>query len=77
MPNDNVANERETISARAQVLTMADEEGFDSVQYDGGTCRHALVRDGREIENKDFTFCRINTRFPSLLAEALFVANLA
>jgi hypothetical protein len=46
------------------------------VQYEGGTCWHALVRYSREIENKEFTFCRINTGFPSLLTEALSVANL-
>jgi hypothetical protein len=48
-------------------LTVAEEEGFDSVQYEGGACWHALVRYSREIENKEFTFCRINTGFPSLL----------
>jgi hypothetical protein len=56
---------------------VAEEEGFDAVQYKGGTRWHALVRYSREIENKDFTFCRINTGFPSLLIEALFVADLA
>ena len=55
----------------------AEEEGFDSVQYEGGTCWHALVCYSREIENKEFTFCRINTGFPSLLIGALFVANVA
>jgi hypothetical protein len=30
-----------------------------------------------EIENKEFTFCRINTGSPSLLIGALFVANVA
>ena len=47
------------------------------MQYGGGTCWHALVRYSRAIENKDFTFCRTNTGFPSLLIEALFVANVA
>jgi hypothetical protein len=56
---------------------VAEEEGFDSTQYDGGTRWHALVRYSREIENKEFTFCRINTGFPSLLIGALFVANVA
>jgi len=56
---------------------MAEEEGFDSVQYEGGTCWHALVRYGREIENKEFTFCRINTGFASLPIGTLFVANVA
>jgi hypothetical protein len=25
-------------------FSLAEEEGFDSVQYEGGTCWHALVR---------------------------------
>jgi hypothetical protein len=64
-------------AAKSCILVMAEEEGFDSVQYAGGTCWHALVRYSRETENKEFTFCRINTGFPPLLIEPLFVANLA
>jgi hypothetical protein len=56
---------------------MAEEEGFDLSRYEGGTCWHALVQYGREIENKEFTFCRIDTGFPPLLIEALFVATVA
>jgi hypothetical protein len=56
---------------------MAEEEGFDLVECEGGTCWHALVRYSREIENKEFTSCRMNTGFPPLLIEALFVANAA
>jgi hypothetical protein len=47
------------------------------VQYEGGTCWHALVRYGREIENKEFTSCLINTGFASLPIGTLFVANVA
>jgi hypothetical protein len=56
---------------------MAEEEGFDSLQYESATCWHALVRYSQEIENKEFAFCHINTGFPSLLMGALFVANVA
>jgi hypothetical protein len=34
---------------------MAEEEGFDFVEYEDGTCWHALVCYTRNVETKGFT----------------------
>jgi hypothetical protein len=46
------------------MVTVAEEEGFDFVQYKGGTRWHALVCYSRMLETKDLRFLCINTAFP-------------
>jgi hypothetical protein len=45
------------------VCALAEEEGFDSSQYEGGTRWHVLVRYTRNLETKGFTVSCINTAF--------------
>jgi hypothetical protein len=63
------------MAARAQVLTTAEEEGFDSVQYEGGTGWHALVRYGRHVETKGFTMFPLKHCFPTILIPSFSVAG--
>ena len=54
---------------------MAEEEGFDSAQYEGGSCWHVLVCYTRTLGNKGFTLCLHKHSVPAILISPCFVAQ--
>jgi hypothetical protein len=56
---------------------MAEEEGFDFPQYEGGSRWHTLVRDTGSVANKQLRFTRVNTGLRHRLIPSVFAANVA
>jgi hypothetical protein len=54
---------------------MAEEEGFDSAQYEGGTRWHALVRYTRNVETRGFNVSLHKQRFFMILNSPFFCST--
>jgi hypothetical protein len=54
---------------------VAEEEGFDFAQYEGGTRWHVLVCYSRNVESKGFTIFPDKRCFSAILIPLFFVAR--
>jgi hypothetical protein len=59
----------------SSLFSIAEEEGFELRQYEGGNRWYALVRYARNVENMGFAIFRVERAFERSLISSFFVAN--
>jgi len=47
------------LNCRRWLIAMAEEEGFDFAQFEGGTRWYAMVGDTRSLQNTRFVISRV------------------
>jgi hypothetical protein len=64
-----------SLTPQSLICAMAEEEGFDFAQYEGGTRWHVLVCYTRNVETKGFTIFPHKHCFPAIPIPSFSVAR--